>query len=86
MKDDEIKKLVEEKTSSLLSHDDLRERVCRIFDGQVDSVTFMKKIQEYASEEIDKRTYKSFKFWLTFIATPVVATLTTIVITSLILS
>jgi len=63
--DDEIEK----KVAQLLKQDLFREKSKQIFNEMTGTVEFMRKVQEYANEQIDKRLFKNTWVILGVIAT-----------------
>jgi hypothetical protein len=60
--------------------DELRVKVKEIVSDCIDSVPYMKKIKEYAGEEIDNRIYKSAGYWIKTVAIPIIVTLITYIL------
>ena len=75
-----IKALSGEAADKLLQQENFRVRTKEVIEECLETVSFMKKVQEYASDEIDKRLYKNLKFWISIIAT----TILTVIISSFI--
>ena len=66
-----IKALSDESANKLLQQENFRVRTKEVIEECLETVSFMKKVQKYASEEIDKRLYKSLRFWISIIATTI---------------
>jgi len=66
-----IKALSDESASKLLQQEKFRVRTKEVVEECLETVSFMRKIQEYASDEIDKRLYKSLKFYISIILTTI---------------
>ena len=65
-----------------MGHDNFRNKVKEIFGDFIDTVPFMDKVCEYASREIDKRLFNSFKYWATMVGAVVVTSVITVLITN----
>ncbi len=52
---------VTSKVAELLGHEVFRKRTIEVIVEHTDSVPFMKKVQEYADQQIDARIFKSVK-------------------------
>jgi len=52
-----------------LDHDRTRNKIICIFKEQVGTVDFANEVKKYAAEEIDRRIFRSFQYWLTVILT-----------------
>lgn len=46
-----------------IRNEDTRQHIKAIISEYADSVPFMEKVQRYATDEIDKRIFKSAKVW-----------------------
>ncbi|MEK7103531.1 MAG: hypothetical protein AAB870_04255 [Patescibacteria group bacterium] len=57
---------------SLIHHEDTRQYFLKLMCEYADSVPFMKKVKEYAGEEMDKRVFRSFKYWGGVVGTAIV--------------
>jgi hypothetical protein len=58
-----------------MHHERTRKRVQEIIGEYVDTVSFAKKVKEYAGEEFDVRTFRSIKYWLLTIGTTILTSL-----------
>ena len=52
-----------------MKHEDTRQRIKDIIIEYVGSVEFMRRVQMYAADEMDKRVFRSTKYWSTVILT-----------------
>jgi len=50
----------------------MRKKIIAIFWEEVKDVDFAKIVKEYAGEEMDKRVFRSFKYWITVIITALI--------------
>ncbi len=66
--------------TDLLSRDETRNKIKEVLNECIDSVPFMRKVKEYAAEEIDTKIYKSINFWVKTILIPVVVSIMTALI------
>lgn len=55
----EIDNRIKEAVSTHLSNEEFRKRVIAIFDDCTGTVTFMDKVKDYASKEINDRIFKN---------------------------
>jgi len=66
--------------TDLLARDETRNKIKEVLSEYIDSVPFMRKVKEYAAEEIDTKIYKSINFWVKTILIPVVVSIFTALI------
>lgn len=52
-----------------LDHDRTRQKIICVFDDRIKTVDFADQVKKYAAEEIDRRIFRSFQYWLTVILT-----------------
>lgn len=63
-----------------LKSDETRDWVTKVVCDYAESVPFMKKVKEYASEEIDSKTFQNIKFWFTTIIIPIIVSILTLLL------
>lgn len=66
-----------------IAHENFRTHVISIMEECTNTVPFMRKIKEYAGEEIDTRIYKSVGFWTKTILIPILVAVGTVIILKL---
>ena len=54
-----------------LEHEATRKKFIEIFDERVKMVDFADLVKKYASEEMDRRVFTSFKYWAGVIGTAI---------------
>ena len=59
----------------------MRQKIIQIFNEQTEQVEFAKKIKKYAGEEMDKRLFRSAKYWGVVISTAILTSIITFFIT-----
>lgn len=64
--------LAEETVGKGLKHSDNRKIILEILEEREDNKEFIKKIREYAAEEMDRRVFRSAKYWTTVILTAII--------------
>lgn len=52
-----------------LDHENTRKKIITVFREQIDTVFFSDIVKKYASEEMDKRVFRSFKYWSVVVIT-----------------
>ncbi len=57
--------------SSKIGSDQMRCKVKEIFLEEIGKVDFSNTVKKYAAEEMDKRVFRSFQYWVTVILTTV---------------
>jgi len=55
-----------------LEHEGTRRKIINVFQEQIKTIDFARLIKEYAAEEMDRRVFRSFKYWSTVILTALV--------------
>lgn len=58
-----------------LLNEETRRHVRVIIDEYVACVPFMKKVQEYAAEEMDRRVFRSARYWMVVVFTAILTSL-----------
>lgn len=70
--DERVKALSEQESEKLLGKELFRARTNEIICEYTEKVAFAELIKKYAGEEMDKRVFTSFKYWLTVVLTSVI--------------
>lgn len=63
-----------ERYDDQLEHEKTRKKIIGIFQEQIGTVSFSEQVKKYAAEEMDKRVFRSFKYWFVVILTAIIAT------------
>lgn len=74
----EYSEQISKQFSDLLSTENTRKRIVDVVCDYVNTVEFMKKVKEYAKEQIDSSVYQSFSFGFKTVILPIIVSLITI--------
>jgi len=66
-----IDALPDEVLNKLLKQEDFRKKTVEHIKEHIGTVEFMEIVQKYATQEINKRIYKSGIFWFTIVGIPI---------------
>ena len=65
-----LEKRMEQVFVDEMTRDHFRTKIQQIIDERVETVPFKKKIQEYSSEEIDKKIFNNLRYYFSVIGIP----------------
>lgn len=79
--DEKIKALSEQETEKLLGKEAFRKRINEIICEYIEKVQFSDLIKKYAGEEMDKRVFRSMKYWAVVIITALLGSVIGVIVT-----
>lgn len=63
-----------------LDTESMRQKIISIFNEQIRNVDFANTIKEYAAEEMDKRVFRSAKYWVIVVGTAIITSVVAVLI------
>ncbi|MFH1611909.1 MAG: hypothetical protein ABH887_01445 [bacterium] len=70
--EERIRPLASEEAKKLLEQERFRCRVKEIIDEYIENVNFANIVKKYSAEEMDKRLFRSVKYWAIVIFTAII--------------
>lgn len=72
---DKISSEFSQRFSEQIDTERMRQKIICIFAEEINKVDFADKVKKYAGEEMDKRVFRSVKYWIIVVLTALISTL-----------
>lgn len=70
--DDKISSGFANQYDDQLEHEKTRKKIICIFQEQIATVNFAETIKKYAAEEMDRRVFRSIKYWVVVVVSAII--------------